>query len=308
MNPEVLPPKLLKLIEKYPGRRQLDVFVRSYQGAKYLVLKTVPNGKIDEVATVSTIGIIVNVFLDDWADQYARRDLIEEANAFMFKKHRIKSREIMYLEFIWRSYWEILNGAESIETVREELIRAWENLVNAMVYTIDINLGNIIPSFPLSLDRLSPNMHYTIKHLVDVAFSPNWNPENFEPLKKLSTYGERVTRIGNWIKSWEIEVSQFEDKTKTRDISSGVIAYAVDKEIITMEQLRELPSKEVIKTIKNARIEGKSIIDILLTKANSYMEKIAGIENIERIVDVDKYMEMLKIVITQQLKSSGEAR
>ncbi len=56
-----------------------------------------------------------------------------------------------------------------------------------------------------------------------------------------------MARIGNWITTWKREL-------KEGDLSSGVFAYAVSKNVVNSEELKKLNEDEIISRIENSGV------------------------------------------------------
>ena len=73
-------------------------------GTRYLMFTTVPAAHRPLAAALSSLGVAINVFLDDIADQRGDEALIRQARAWMLEGVRPESAGLAPLIQIWESY------------------------------------------------------------------------------------------------------------------------------------------------------------------------------------------------------------
>lgn len=289
------------------GKRDLAVFFRTDLGARYLMFHTVPEEYQAIASAISTLGVAINVFLDDIADQQKNHALLSAAHAWMIEGKAPNYNELKPLTHLWNTYLAHISCSPNYETFKGLLSSEWNNLLGAMFYSIRVNSGEPCDyTLDTAIRYFAPNMHHVIKHLVDICYSPDWDPDMTALAMELAQKAQIVTRIGNWVKSWQQELRV------NRDISSGVFALAVDWKIFTHAELLDLAidANQIIQHIENyVQPEfGLHPVEYLLRLAHNHIDEIRTHELYHRFVDQELYTQGLKQVIQDQADGKDESR
>ena len=120
------------------------------------------------------------------------------------------------------------------------------------------------------------------------------NLQNIGKFREAIYYAQKMARVGNWLSTWEREL-------KERDITSGVVAYALDRNMFSIKDLTHVNTRGIIKKIKKGKIEKK-----FLKEWNDFylaLKKI-GREMKEKKF-IDKYLLSLEKLLTLHLISRG---
>ncbi len=293
------------------SNRDLAVFLRTYLGTLQLMFNTVPERYRTQAAALSSLGVAINVLLDDIADRDGRSDLIEIARQYMVGGVRkAVCPDLTALVIMWDSYLEQISQAPLYAKLEDRLLYEWNKLLNAMAYSIVVNTDvTHVHNLADSIRMASPNMHHVIKHVVDICFSPDWNPDQTDAALEFAERAQIVSRIGNWYKSWQQELRQH------RDITSGVFALACDWGLFTKTQLLDptLDPEVIIKTIETHKHEVED--DKFLTAPEFLLEyaykSIVQIQNWTvslPFTDLTHYGQMLYLTIEQQKQGTNESR
>lgn len=295
-------------LSRYPGQRHPAVFLRSYEGSKALCLRCVPALSRHTVAVTTTLDIVINVFLDDIADVEGEIDLIHEAREHMMADAPLRSARLAFLGGLWSVYRGAIESAPSHDALRPPILSAWHDFFSALEYSVEVNRGVRRHTYPDALRYLGPNMLHALKHLTDAAFTPGWPGEDTPELLRFARAAEQVTRIGNWLKSWEQELRQASDphRKMTRDISSGVIALAIDQDILSQEQALREPAALLVPMVRETRVAAlgdMAVPDFLMNRALEVIDWIASEGSFSRFVDLPSYARALRAVLEAQLVS-----
>lgn len=306
-NPPFLNQGIATVLSNGFGKRDLAVFYRTDMGTRYLMFTTVPEAYRRIAAAVSTLGVAINVFLDDIADQRGDEGLIRQAQAWMLHGVRPEAEGLRPLILLWESYLEQITQSPNFQAYRDLLFAEWGNLINAMLYSVQVNAPGPCPySLAHSIQMCSPNMHHAIKHVVDICYSPEWDPAHTVPAMELASTAQVVTRIGNWTKSWQQELRV------NRDITSGVFAVAVDWGLYTRSQLLDpaLPAETVIETILAGEhpILKLNAVDYLYRLAQERIDAIAANPGCDAFIERPVYTQALQQVIKDQAAGKDESR
>jgi hypothetical protein len=289
------------------GKRDVAVFFRTDLGTRYLMFNTVPEEYKTIASAMSTLGVAINVFLDDIADQRKDYALISAAHVLMIEGKASHDTNLAPLTRLWDVYSQHIVESPQYEAFKDLLMAEWNNLLGAMFYSTQVN-SDAPCDYTLenSIQYFSPNMHHAIKHLIDMCYSPNWNPEMTALAMELAQKAQVVTRIGNWVKSWQQELSV------NRDITSGVFAVATDWGIFTREELLDpmLAANQIIHQIENYvhRELGHNPVEYLLIQANNLIDEISLHPSYHYFINQEQYVQGLKQVIHDQAAGKDESR
>jgi hypothetical protein len=92
------------------------------------------------------------------------------------------------------------------------------------------------------------NMQGMIGMTIDLMCSLNFNIKELGIFREISWKAQQMGRIGNLIVTWEREISK-------NDFTSGVFAYALEKNIISIKNIGKNEKIKIIKKIKESKIE-----------------------------------------------------
>ena len=306
-NPPFLNQGIAAVLSHGFGKRDLEVFYRTDMGTRYLMFTTVPAEHRPIAAALSSLGVAINVFLDDIADQRGDERLIGQARAWMLDGVRPEAEDLQTLVLLWEMYQEQVRQSPNYPRFRDLLRAEWGNLLGAMQYSVEANSGRPCPyNLAHSIQMLAPNMHHAIKHVVDICYSPGWDDALTAPALALATTAQVVTRIGNWTKSWQQELRV------NRDITSGVFAVAVDWGLYTRRQLLDaaIPAETVIETIQAYAHPALRLnaVDYLYRLAHERIDAIAAQPRYDSFIQRPVYAQALQQVIKDQAAGSNESR
>lgn len=287
--------------------RDVAVFQRTYNGTLYLMFQTVPPEYQLEAATVSSMGVALDVLLDFWADTQARADLVAGAKTYMLEGENPSLAELSPLVTIWGAYQKRVQQAPLYARFRPLLMQEWAGLLEAMRYAVLVNTDQSTPyNYAIAVEKFAPNMHHNIKHVVDMCFSPAWDEAWTSPALALAQDAQVVTRIGNWLKSWKQELRVH------RDITSGVFALALEQGVVSRAEVLDpsLDPEPIIQKIETTPIEalgGHSAVSFIEAEAQRI---ISAIEQLPAppYMDTLKYAQALHQVILDQSKGDNEKR
>jgi hypothetical protein len=306
-NPPFLNNAIQAVLDHGFGTRDWQVFYRTDLGARYLMFTTVPEIYHNQAAALSTLGVCINVFLDDIADQMGDRQLLKQAQNLILKNEPPSDSTLDAVKDIWEAYLEQIGKSPNFQIYQRLLFSEWEKLLGAMFYSVQVNSTAPCPyNLECAIEKLAANMHHVIKHVVDICYSPQWDPLHTKLALQLARKAQVVTRIGNWTKSWQQELS------KTRDITSGVFAVAVDWGIFQRQELLNpsIPASSIIETIDQYLHPELAInaVQHLYQIAQNHIEEIATEPLYDAFIDRAIYCEALQHVIRDQAAGADENR
>ena len=152
---------------------------------------------------------------------------------------------------------------------------------------------------------LAPNMHHAIKHVVDICFSPEWNPAHTGRALELAATAQVVTRIGNWTKSG----SRNSWSTATSPAGSSRWPW-IGGCTPAPTPHRTLAPETVIETILayTHPTLGLNAVDTLYQLAQERIDAIAAQPLYDAFIKRPVYVQALQQVIKDQAAGKNESR
>lgn len=167
-------------------------------------------------------------------------------------------------------------------------------LLNAMRYSF---LVNNQPEFINSVEYkayLPHNMQAIISLDVDLMSLDKFNSNDLGTFREIAWGAQNMARIGNWISTWEREADE-------GDYTSIVFASALEKRILTSEDLVSMDKKIMIEKIKNSNVEKEALKE--WQHNYDWIAKKAKI--LSSSLDIDTFLIKLKQLLAYHLSSRG---
>jgi hypothetical protein len=208
------------------------------RGVEITLLSCVEPTLRDAVCDTRVLGIMLDVLLDDIADN--QKDLaflehmlgvIEEGDGF--EEERLAPQKRDYARFTVEVWTEIQRRARAFPRFQEfaELLRFdYRQLFNVMRYS------RLLDEYPEMFNLvehdlyLPHNMHMMISSTLDLMCSPAFDRSELGILREAVWRGQCMGRIGNLITTWQREIGE-------NDFSSGVFARALACGDLTVSDL-----------------------------------------------------------------------
>lgn len=289
--------------------RDIPVYFRSYHGAHRLAFDVVPEELRTRVAVTSTFSVALNCYLDYWADTAGRSDIVDEAARCIFEREPPKAEELSDLPRIWSGYIQSLEIAPRIDATMDLIMQEWSRFFRSLYYSIEINQDIDALDEPFTyrsaLANLSGNMLGTHKHVVDMSFSPGWEPAWTDPAIALGREMDKVVRIGNCLKSWRQEISMH------ADFSNMICAVAIEHGVVDTKALKTEDSSILIARLESTEVEslgGRTIEVFLADRVAALLSSIEVAFGLLHFVDVRRYVDALRQTVADQHQGSVESR
>lgn len=277
-------------------QRDFIVFLRVYKGANYLLFSTIPPHLHETVSQVSVAGTTLNIFLDYWADTHNRLDLIANAREYMLQGRPILHPELEHLPFLWEYYNQRVQEAPLIERYRPLLLREWANLFEAMRYSVLVNTDPTLPlSYETSLQKMGANMHYSILSMAEICFSERWEEAWTAQAEELTRIGQSITRISNWLQSWEQELIMH------KDITAGVFAVALAHGVVSRAEVQAADSQAIIDRIASTPIPALNNLtapNFLLAEGQRLLQELYQLNDLP-FIDTQRYHDGMGQVLKE---------
>lgn len=330
-----LPTVLEELVSDYqslPDSRPLFIWQWVHKLAPQNTLPCVDTANRERVLTDKTLIVLFVTLLDDALEkrrdeetfqrmaaipfesqnepQFSNRSHIEDGG--VIQSHAVGGEfgpraEGEYVEFAQR-VWDVLlrRLAQSQEYDRYmDLFRFdLRQAVNAIRYS-DLVIRH--PEFA-NLEELkryeSHNMGMLAYADVDLMYSSE-QPDSVALLRQGVEHGQQMARIGNWVSTWQRELRE-------GDYSSGMVVYAVEHDIVTVEELQTCASAAASESDASVcydniieRIEAAGVRETLLDQWNASHESLLAVNAELSSMDLTPFIEGMEEVFRYHLASTG---
>lgn len=301
-----LPEEAQKWVREYDkvGRRNPLTWKRTYRHSCVVNFSDTTKENVDFLINTKFLMFMFIILLDDVADVWQSKKLLDEILKIPYEEkfiqmNKLKEKEQQYLKFtmkVWKNLLKRLKSCPNYEKFEEVLEynvrqmlqgRRYGYLVNRNPQFINrIEVQSYLPASVCSMQILED---FTI----DFMFAPNLSIEEYGKVRDLIYCTQQMTRRGNWVSGWVRELSEL-------DFTSGIVAYALDKEVITVEDLINMTQEnymEVAEKIRKSDVE-KTLLMEWEDNYNRSMKIAEGIGS----TDAKKYTagieELLGMVLT----------
>jgi hypothetical protein len=298
-----LPAELQKWIKEYEkvGERNEYIWKWLYHVFQIVQLPGIPEKHQKFLWQTKVLLTIFVAQLDDIADKKQDKILLNEIlkiplNQKLIKFDKLNQTEKKYLKFtikIWNYIKKTLKKCSRYKDFEEILDYDINQVFNAINYSHLLNKNLYLINRTESWLYPPHNMVAFVYTGLDLIHFPNFSPQILGPLREIIWRAQKMARIGNWVSTWEREVYE-------NDFTSGVFAYAIDSEIITIGKLKQKNELEIIKKIKKAKIEKK-----LLKEWEQYYHEIEELSKKIENIPIKEFLLNLEKFIVLHLISRG---
>ena len=294
---------LMQWVDGYAqvGKRNMYLWKWVRQGVEATALSCLAEEFYDFACDTKVLGVVLDVLLDDIADQKGDPRLLEQLLNVSFDDSRLKLKEIAaedreYAEFTIDVWQEIKRRTRQLPLF-EEYATLWRydylQLFNAMRYSHMLNDDIALLNLAEHDLYLPHNMHIMISATVDLMCSPSFDHSELGLLRDGVWHAQCMGRIGNLITTWERELGD-------GDYTSGVYARALVEGDVTLEQLRNKDSQNVAQAIRNGGHE-----DYFLVRWATLRQRLLELAPRVHSVDLGKLLKGYERLIRLHLGSRG---
>lgn len=252
-----LSPTLIAWVERYAkvGRRNPYLWKWCRRAVQVTTLPCVAADLREELCDTKTLGVVLDVLLDDVADQRGDDGLLEELLALFDGREpdirRFTPEEQQYAQLAIELWHEIVHRAQRLPRYAElkDVLRFdYLQLGNVMRYSHLLNSKLEMLNLA-EHDIYTPhNMHIMICSTFDVMASPSFDSRELGRLRETIWNAQWMGRIGNLATTWQRELGE-------GDFTSGVYARAIAHGDLSIEQLTAGDSEAIQNAIATNRHE-----------------------------------------------------
>jgi hypothetical protein len=297
-----LPEPVAALADDYDrlyGDRSRFLWQWIYSLFPEFTLSSVTKEHAADVRTGKTVLTMYVTVLDDLVEHHGDRRTFEEARRLARdtatvdqSRAAVDAEQFAFIERLWEVFKETVADAprhdEFVGIFRYDM----RQTLNAMDYSTVVN-GNP------SIANLSGARRYGAHNMVmfpyadvDLMYSPRFTMSDFGAVRDLLWDLQEMTRIGNWLTTWERELAE-------GDYTAGVVVMALQEGIVTPDELRQ-SEDDAIEAIKNHGIE-----DRFRRRWRERYRSVRSREFDADSVDLDALVEGMKTVFEYHLASRG---
>ena len=282
------------------GHRNLFLWKWVRRGGEITTLSSVEESLWDSGNDTKTLGVVLDVLLDDVADegddpQYLD-DLLSITRHSPVSTDHLDAEKKAYFDYtalIWKTIWARLATYPRFEEFRDVLDFDYAQLMNAMRYAFLLRKHPSIMNMP-EHDTYQPhNMHMVINGTIDLMVSPDFDIAELGDLRRVLLLAQYMGRIGNLVTTWEREIRE-------KDYSSGVFSLALSRGIVTLEDLIEGDQQNISQKIRASDVE-----ETFLRRWSSFRGRILRLGKRLKTVDVSQIVDGLDTLIQLHLGSRG---
>lgn len=266
------------------------------------MFSTVPDEYNNQISSLKTILTVFVAILDDIADKYKDKDLLEKSLKIPFENENIdtknlddtnKINRVKLAEEIWNNIEQELITLPRYNEFKDIFTFDIKQLLNSLHHSYIININPYMINLKEAEIHANHNMTFYLYSDIDLMSSPEFDMKDLPHLREIIWRAQQMARIGNWLSTWEREIEE-------SDFSSGIFAYAVTNEILEVEHLNNKSKDELLHLLKNSSIE-----EHFLEKWQENYNQIKNLSPKIQSIDINQYLEGLEQILSFHLASKG---
>ncbi|WP_089871771.1 hypothetical protein [Halogranum rubrum] len=303
----VLPESLTELVETYEAvvqTRDSYIWRWFYSVSQQFQLSCVPSSNHEHALEQKSILTMFVTMLDDLAEHDGDRQTFQEARKIPFpSEHPVSDRDgvdTAFVEFaqqVWEAFETRLQTAPRYEEFVELFRFDFRQVINAIDYSLVTNEHPDASTLGGCEQYDAHNMVVFSYVDVDLMHSPSFERDELVELRDVVWDAQMMARIGNWVTTWERELEE-------GDFSSGVIVYALQRDIVTVDELRSDDVDEKAELAE--RIRDHQVEEYFMTEWETRYSSLKSGRVTASSVDIDAFVEGMKMVLTYHLASRGK--
>ncbi len=298
-----LPATLDSWVNEYGKVGDRDAFLWKWclEGVRLTALPCVDPELRDANNVTKVLGVMVDVLLDDVADQSGPARYLEELLKVPFATRRpdfagFSPKQQAYgetLRRVWEAIMARVRGYPRHAEFRELLRYDYLQLLNTMRYSHMLNRDPQLLNIVEHDLYLPHNMHMMVSGTLDLMCSSGFDRSELGQVREALWHAQCMGRIGNLITTWERELAD-------RDFTSGVFAFALREGVVTAQQLIDADIEVLRKSIASHGCEA-----FFLDRWKHHRGQIVSLARSVRTVDVNKLVAGLEQLLEIHLGSRG---
>lgn len=304
-----LPESLKGVLEAYDlavGERDRFLWRWGHHLFPKFTLSCVDPESMENIRDAKLLGLIFVSVLDDMVEKHTDRTTFEEASKIPFDhqtvnpdRERIDRAKLEFAQDVWTRFSAALDDGPMADEFEAIFRFDLKQILNAIDYSYVANQNlAFVNEVELGAYDAHNMMLFAFADL-DLAYSPTFDRTELASLRRVIRRAQRMVRIGNWISTWERELGE-------DDVTSGVVVYALQNDIVSVADLRALQNggDENAERIAD-RIREHDVEDVFLREWHEELTAARAFEPELNSVDVGAYLDGIETVMEYHLASRG---
>ena len=282
------------------GKRPVYLWRWVQYCTKLITLPCVPDHARVHAADTKFLAAMMNVLVDDVADQQGNGPLLAELLRITRDESpdsgRLRAEDRPYLEFagrVWREFWKRVSTYPCFAPFSELLRFDLAQLFNAMLYAF------LVQRRPSLLNGVEDDLYAPRTMMIqsfatlDLTCTPAFRIDELGRLREAISHAESMARIGNTLGTWQREVRQ-------GDFNNGLFAQAISRGAVNAGDLEESDPAVIERIVREGRYEQR-----LLSRWTSHRERLlAGCPEVTS-VDLRQVAASLTRLLLTEMGSRG---
>ncbi|WP_254535767.1 hypothetical protein [Halomarina litorea] len=265
-------------------------------------LSSVPaadRGHVKEIKTLFTVYITT---LDDLIESRRDTSTFDEACRVATAPQTVDPDRpgvdadvLEFVQDVWSRIEVRLKGAPRYDEFRSILQYDIRQGFNAMEYTRLVSDNKHLANGTGARTYGAHNMVLFSYTDIDLMFSPTFDQSDLSGLRDLTWDLQKMARIGNWVTTWERELTE-------GDYSAGVIVQALQDGIVAPDELD--PANQDLDRVAQ-RIKERGVEEAFLAEWDQRHEEVSNRDYGVDSVDTQRFIEGMETVMEYHLASRG---
>lgn len=299
-----LPPEVERYVAAYEqvGHRGAFLWRWCWRGVDETTLPVVPAQWKEHLLSSKLLAIILNVLLDDLADQRGSEALLETALSIPFHPQgkdapapRVPEEDRRYFALIaelWHALEARVRELPHHDVYRPLYIFDYQQVFNSMRYSVLTRNRPALHNLAENRAYSPHNMNMMVFATLDLMTAPVRN-EELGAIREAIWYAQSMGQIANMTATWRREVP-------ARDFASRVFVQALDAGVLSAEELQTLPPEDI-----TARIESSGMEQRLLSEWREQRQRLEVLMNRVRSFDMARLVRGVDTLLGMHLAARG---
>lgn len=301
-----LPLNLQKWIKDYEEVGDRDEFIwkfwyKMFQTDSFPVFLKSPSKYRQTVARIKLLITMFIVQLDDATDKIRDGKLLDELMKIPLEQDRLEfekfsSENKKYLVFslkLWKNISKQIKSCPNYTELREVFNYDVGQVLNTMKYSHLVNSNPHLINKTEYWLYLPNNMAFMIGLTINMLVTYKRNLAKAGILREITIEAQKMGRVSNWRVTWQREIDD-------KDFTSGVFAYAIEKNILTSDELITASKCQIINKIKRENVEN----DLLEEWEKSY-NRIKQAKHNVGAATIKSFLDGQRLLLYSNLASEG---
>lgn len=298
-----LPPELQKWVDEYEkvGKRDNYIWKWAYKSFQYITYPCVSKKYCDNLLQIKCLYVIFFTLIDDTADKFKSKKLLEQMLKIPFNKDEIEFSKLelekkRYLHFsikLWDNIYKETMEFPKYKEYKNVLEFDLMQVLHIMNYAYLVNKNHYLINKTEFWEYFPYNMPFIFFLTIDLMNSKKFKVDELGIMREVAWQAQKLGQTINWLTTWEREIRE-------GDITSGVFSHAIHLGILNIDELDRENCRFIFEKIKKGKIEKELLINGVQAYCN-----IKSLENNINTVSINKFLSGFKKFISLQLGSRG---